>query len=209
MSPASQTIRDRMLVGFGLDRLWAETMGIEANDTKERPLRLVAEVLNGGQVAYALIGGVAVQIHVAEPRTTLDIDIAVPTFADVPRELLLAAGFEHTGRHEHSDNWRTPASGPGGLRTAVQFSAEDEGITDAVARAELLELSIGLWMRVATPADMVVLKLAAAAEPRRRPSKRQHDIADVVALLEEYPALRTPAVLTRLRDLQQSLLPPA
>ena len=94
-----------MLVGFGLDRLWAETMGIEADETKERPLRLVAEVLNGGQVAYALIGGVAVQIHVAEPRTTLDI-------------------------------------------------------------------------------------------------------ADVVALLEEHPALRTPAVLTRLRDLQQSLLPP-
>jgi hypothetical protein len=45
----------------------------------------------------------------------------------------------------------------------------------------------------------------AAAEPRRRPSKRQHDLADVVALMEEYPELRTPKTLARLRDVRLSL----
>ncbi len=60
-------------------------------------------------------------------------------------------------------------------------------------------------MRVATPADLIVLKLAAAAEPRRRPSKRQHDIADVVELMEEYLELRTPETLARLRDVRLSL----
>jgi predicted nucleotidyltransferase len=205
MSTVPETARSRLAAGFRLDSLWAETMGIDPSDTKERPLRLVAELLNGAGVAYALIGGVAVQIRTTEPRTTLDIDVAVARFADVPRAALLAAGFDHTGRHEHSDNWRAPPAGPDSLRTAVQFSAEDVGIADAVSNAELTDLADGLRMRVATPADLIVLKLAAAAEPRRRPSKRQHDLADVVALMEEYPELRTPKTLARLRDVRLSL----
>jgi hypothetical protein len=180
-------------------------MGIDPSDTKEQPLRLVADLLNRAGVSYALIGGVAIQIRTREPRTTLDIDVAVPLFADVPRAALLAAGFEHTGRHEHSDNWRAPPAGPSSPRTAVQFSAEDIGIADAVAHAELTDLAEGLRMRVAKPADLIMLKLASAAEPRRRPSKRQHDLADVVALMEEYPDLRTSETLARLRDVRLSL----
>lgn len=205
MSTAPEPVRSRLAVGLRLDSLWAETMGIDPSDTKERPLRLVADLLNRAGVSYALIGGVAIQIRTTEPRTTLDIDVAVPLFADVPRAALLAARFEHTGRHEHSDNWRAPPAGPGSPGTAVQFSAEDIGIADAVAHAELTDLADGLRMRVARPADLIVLKLAAAAEPRRRPSKRQHDLADVVALMEEYPDLRTPETLARLRDVRLSL----
>jgi hypothetical protein len=205
MSTGHETVQIRLAVGFRLDSLWAETMGIDPSDTKERALRLVAELLNRAGVAYALIGGVAVQIHTTEPRTTLDIDVAVPRFTDVPRAELLAAGFDHTGRHELSDNWHAPPAGPGSLRTTVQFSAEDVGIADAVSHAELTDLVDGLRMRVAVPADLIVLKLAAASEPRRRPSKRQHDLADVVALMEEYPALRTTETLARLRDVRLSL----
>jgi len=205
MSTVHETVQIRLAVGFRLDSLWAETMGIDPSDTKERPLRLVAELLNRAGVAYALIGGVAVQIHTTEPRTTLDIDVAVPRFTDVPRAELLAAGFDHTGRHELSDNWHAPPAGPGSLRTTVQFSAEDVGIADAVSHAELTDLADGLRMRVAVPADLIVLKLAAASEPRRRPSKRQHDLADVVALIQEYPALRTTETLARLRDVRLSL----
>jgi len=205
MSPTPDTVRSRLATGFRLDCLWVETMGIDPADTKERPLRLVAEVLDRAGVAYALIGGVAIQIHTAEPRTTLDIDVAVPRFADVPRDALLAAGFDHTGRHEHSDNWRAPPTGPGGQRTVVRFSAEDVGIAEAVSHAELTDLADGLRMRVATAADLIVLKLEAAAEPRRRPSKRQYDLADVVALMEQYPSLRTPETLARLRQVRHSL----
>jgi len=205
MSTVPETARSRLAVGFRLDSLWAETMGIDPSDTKERPLRLVAEVLDRAGVAYALIGGVAIQIRTSEPRTTLDIDVAVPRFADVPGDGLLAAGFDHTGRHEHSDNWRAPPTGPGGQRTVVQFSAEDVGIAEAVSHAELTDLADGLRMRVATAADLIVLKLEAAAEPRRRPSKRQYDLADVVALMEQYPSLRTPETLARLRQVRHSL----
>ncbi len=74
-------------------------MGLEQGDTKGGSLRLVAQLLEREGVAYALIGGVAVQLHTAEPRTTLDIHLAVRSYVDIPREALLSAGFEHTGRH--------------------------------------------------------------------------------------------------------------
>ena len=206
MTKQVATTVDRLLVGFELDHLWAESMGLEPDTTKRRVLELVAELLHRTGTPYALIGGLAVQMRTADPRTTLDIDLAVPRFDDVPRAALLAAGFEHTGRHEHSDNWIAPLSPALAVRTAVQFSAEDVGIAEAVAAAETIDVSEGVRLRVARAADLIVLKLAAAAEPSRRPSKRQHDIADIAAILEENPELRTPATLARLRDVRLALL---
>src|SRR5437879_4648638 len=139
-APTPAEARERLAVGYALDQLWSETMGLPDGDSKERSLRLVAQLLERERVPYAVIGGIAVQLHTEEPRSTLDIDLAVPSYADVPREALLAAGFDHTGRHEHSDNWRAPGPGPLTQRTAVQFSAEDEGITDAVEHAGSVDL---------------------------------------------------------------------
>ena len=198
--------RERLATGYALDRLWGETMGLPDGDSKEKPLRLVAQLLERACVSYALIDGVAVQLHTEEPRSTLDIDLAVPTYADVPSEALLAAGFEHTGRHDHSDNWRAPGPGPLTQRTAVQFSAEDEGIADAVEHASIIELDGGVPLRVATVADLIVLKLAAAAEPKRRPSKREHDVADVLALLEAHPEAGSAELVARVQDVRQRLL---
>jgi predicted nucleotidyltransferase len=124
----------------------------------------------------------------------------------VPSSALIAAGFEHTGRHEHSDNWRAPGSGSLRQRTAVQFSAEDEGIAEAVARATIVDLAPGARLRVATVADLIVLKLAAAKEPKRRPSKRERDIADVLALLEEHPEVKSPELLSLLRSIRLQLI---
>lgn len=202
-NPTAST-HERLLIGFHLDRLWHDTMGDSAGDTKHVPLRLLAEILERARVPYALIGGLAVQVRTVEPRTTLDIDIAVRHYTDVPREVLLKAGFEHTGRHPHSDTWRAPGVGPLAARTAVQFSADDEGIADAIARATDFELD-GVRLRVAASADLILLKLAAAEEPTRRPSKRHHDVADVMALLEAEPAAGSPGVLARLREAQRRL----
>jgi len=202
----SAEARDRLAVGYALDYLWGETMGLPGGDSKEKPLRLIAELLERERVPYALIGGVAVQVHTEEPRSTLDIDLAVPRYADVPYAALLGAGFEHTGRHDHSDNWRAPGPGPLKLRTAIQFSAEDVGIADAVAHARIVELDGGLRLRVATVADLIALKLVAAEEPQRRPSKREHDVADILALLEEHRELRSPELMTRVQGVRTRLL---
>ena len=85
----SQKAQDRLSVGYALDHLWSETMGLPEGDSKEHPLRLVAQLLERESVPYALIGGVAVQLHSEEPRSTLDIDVAIPTYAQVPRTALL------------------------------------------------------------------------------------------------------------------------
>jgi len=181
-------------------------MGFEEDDPKEKPLRMIADLLARERVPYALIGGIAVQLHTSEPRSTLDIDLAVPTYAHVPAEALRRAGFEHTGRHEHSDNWRAPGAGSFKQRTAVQFSAEGAGIADAVEHADVIELGGGVPLRLVTVADLIELKLLAAGEPKRRASKRAHDAADVIALLEEHPSLRSPSLLARLDDIRARLL---
>jgi len=64
----------------------------------------------------------------------------------------------------------------------------------------------GVRLRVATVADLIVLKLAAPAEPKRRPSKREHDVADVIALLEEHPEVKSAELVARVQDVRTRLL---
>jgi hypothetical protein len=70
----------------------------------------------------------------------------------------------------------------------------------------VVDLEGGVQLRVATAADLIVLKLAAAEEPKRRPSKREHDVGDVLALLEEHPELKSAEVLARLKSVRTGLL---
>lgn len=87
----------------------------------------------------------------------------------------------------------------------MQFSAEDEGIADAVEHASVVDLEGGVPLRVARVIDLIVLKLAAAVESARRPSKREHDIADVLALLEEHPELASVEMVARVKDVRRRL----
>ena len=89
---------------------------------------------------------------------------------------------------------------------AVQFFAEGEGLADAVEHADIVDLDDGVRLRVATVADLIVLKLLAAAETKRRPSKREHDVADVLALLEEHPAVRSETLTARVQGIRRQLL---
>jgi hypothetical protein len=208
-SMGNSTILDAgeaLAAGYALDHLWRETMGLPAGDSKEGPLRIVAQLLERERVPYALIGGVAVQIHTQEPRSTLDIDLALRAYVDIPQAALLAAGFEHTGRYAHSDNWRAPGPGPLKTRTAVQFSAEDVGLADAVEHACVIDLTEEFRLRVATVADLIALKLSAAEEPERRASKREHDVADVLALLEDHPEVESQELRLRLHRVRSRLL---
>jgi hypothetical protein len=200
-------VQERLAQSYALDRLWSEIMGLTSGDTKEKPLREVIAVVDAMATAYAVIGGIAMQLHSAEPRTTLDIDLAVRSFAEVPRDALAKAGFLHDGRHAHIDNWRAPGTGPRAHRTPVQFSAEDVGIDQAIARAQVVDAG-GFQLRVAAPVDLVVLKLAAAEEPRRRQTKRLQDLTDIVVLSREFPevAPALPGLQERVNRLAAKLL---
>ena len=65
-APTTAQARERLATGYALDQLWGETMGLPDGVSKERSLRLVAQVLEREHVPYALIRGVAVQLHTEE-----------------------------------------------------------------------------------------------------------------------------------------------
>src|SRR6202166_3356121 len=91
-------------IGFLLDRQW-HLMRSEPESSKRPTLLLLVRILADAGVAYAIIGGVALQVHQADPRTTLDIDLAVANRDEIPR-LRLAAGRRREGRRRsHSRNW--------------------------------------------------------------------------------------------------------
>jgi hypothetical protein len=177
---------------FLLDRRWHAMRG-EMETTKEETLRSLARVLDSAGLPWAVIGGVALQIHRAEPRTTLDVDVAVSDRAALPSDGLVAAGFRRTGRFAHSENWISADGVP------VQFT-DDPPLRPMVARAERLDVA-GLSLRVLAKADLVREKLRASADPERRRSKRVQDLSDALGLVEDDPALRsglTDAELARL-----------
>ena len=166
--------------GFLLDRRWHWLRG-EMERSKEPDLSLLVTVLARRSVTYAIIDGVALQLRQREPRTTLDIDVAVLSREDLPRDALAASGFRETGRHEHSDNWIGPQGTP------VRFT-DDPALTEAVSRAEDVEAG-GLRLRVLRSSDLLHEKLRAGRDPGRRRSKRLQDLADAQSLLEQEAAL--------------------
>jgi len=176
----------RLRIGFALDRRHAFLMGTPQRD-KESAMLDLARVLGRAGTPYAIMGGVAVQIHTREPRTTLDLDVALKSREDIPADELLAAGFRHEGTFKFSDNWRAPGPGSKSERTAVQFSADDL-TAKAVDEAGAVMLG-GVEIPVVSPKDLVLLKVASAMEPRRRKSKRVSDYGDILRLLEEHPGI--------------------
>jgi hypothetical protein len=166
--------------GFMLDRQWFWLRG-EMEISKRLALLTLAQVLAEARVPYAIIGGIALQVHQAEPRTTLDIDIAVAAYGLIPRTQLEAAGFTWTGRFSHSENWLGPEGTP------VQFT-DDPALAEAITRAEAIELE-GARLYVIGRVDLLHEKLRAASDPARRRSKRLQDLADAQALLESTPML--------------------
>jgi len=175
-------MESRLEIGFELDRRWHLLRG-EMDSSKKPDLIAVATILATTGTPYAIIGGVALQIHQAEPRTTLDIDLAVHDVTALPDGALLAGGFTRTGVFPHSVNW----VGPGG--TPVQFS-DDPAFREAIERSATSTVD-GTPLRVVAPLDLVKAKLRAALAPGRRRSKRIQDLADAVSLVESEPGLIT------------------
>ena len=151
-------------------------------ESSKRPaLVALARILADAALPYAVIGGVALQIHQREPRTTLDIDLAVADRHALPRPALEAAGFSLSGDYVHSQNWVGPEATP------VQFT-DDPALVAAIGRAETIDLD-GAPLRILARVDLLHEKLRAGIDPGRRRSKRLQDLADAQALLEQDPAL--------------------
>jgi len=167
--------------GFMLDRQWHWLRG-EMETTKKPTLLALGRILNESRIPYAIIGGVAVQIHHPDPRTTLHVDIAVLSRESIPVAALTDAGFRSIGSFEHSEN-RIASDG-----TPIQFS-DDPRLADAVASAGEIVVE-NTPLRVIGVVDLLHEKIRAGSDPARRRSKRLQDLSDAEALIEANPTLR-------------------
>jgi hypothetical protein len=143
-------------------------------------MRLV-DVLERADVAWCVIGGVAVNHWAGQPMVTQDVDLVVAA-ADVERtvSLLEQAGFR-AQRFPWSVNFR------GRSAVSVQLSTE-EFYREYPGRAVPADVH-GILMRVAALDDTLKGKIKAWSEPERRQSKRIKDLADIARLVEAHPRL--------------------
>jgi len=158
-------------------------------------MRLV-DCLERADVAWCVIGGVAVNHWAAHPMVTQDVDFVVVAAA-VERAIsvLAEAGFR-CERFDWSVNFK------GHSTVSFQLSTE-EFYRDFPSRAVAADVH-GILLRVASLEDTVKGKMKAWSDPEQRQSKRLKDLADIARLVEAHPRLWD--MLTG--DLKQQVQPP-
>ena len=153
-----------------------KTVTMDEADLLERVIALLTD--HG--IQFCIIGGQAVNAYV-EPLVSLDLDMVVAVDQIAQAEALLADQFV-VKSFPHSLNVALPGSD---LRIQIQT---DPRYGDFVYHATPRRV-LGLLFPVADVEDVMRGKVWAAQDPRRRPSKRQKDLAAIARLLETYPEL--------------------
>jgi hypothetical protein len=184
----------------------------------EAALRRAAYDLDRSRRPWALVGGFAVSARV-EPRFTRDVDIAVMVDGDPAAEelvrSLITGGYIVFSSVEH-DNGRLAtvrmSRATSDVEVVVDLLFASSGIEPEIAQAaEVLEITPGLVVPVATIGHLIAIKILA-----RDDATRPQDLADLRALLRsaspadlsvarEATALIEARGLNRGRDLRKAL----
>lgn len=154
-------------------------------------LQILLEILQETRTPYCIIGGLAVNAY-AEPVVSLDLDIVVVS-KDLQKVRQSALSKElRVQEFEHSVNFSLPDSD---LRIQLQTDARYQ---DFIMRASKHTV-LGYEMMIAALEDVLQGKIWAYSDERRRKSKRQKDLADILRLVETHPHLkaRLPPSLVR------------
>jgi predicted nucleotidyltransferase len=171
-------------------------------------LKRTAEVLDGQQQPWALVGGLAVSVR-CEPRFTRDIDVAAAVVDDAGAEALvaslLASGFRLRLSLEHDALKRlatvrlTPPGEPDeGVVVDLLFASS--GIETEICRdADRLEVAPGLTVPVAQAGHLVAMKLLALAPDRPQDAV---DLRALIATLTEADRARARAATARIEELR-------
>ena len=147
---------------------------------KKDVLHIFIDALSATDVAYCVIGGLAVNAY-AEPVVSLDLDIVVTT-NQIDAVCEIVADSFKIERFAHSVNL-TPYESD--VRIQLQT---DHRYQDFVSRA-VTHTVLGYEMKVAAVEDVLQGKLWAYLDKQRRMSKRQKDLADIFRLVETHPHL--------------------
>lgn len=172
-------------------RLSEIAMFFEGNDAVHETMRRVAAALDRSGIAYAIVGGMAVNAH-RHARTTRDVDLLLAPDGFASFKRLVAAG-EFEALAGRARRFRDPGTGvtfdilvsgqfPGSGAPGPIAFPEPSGVAEVIDN-----------LRVVNLATLVELKLAA---------RRYRDFADVVSLIREnnldeafaarlHPAVRT------------------
>jgi hypothetical protein len=144
---------------------------------------LLVEVLERLEIPWCMIGGLAVNYWADEPLATAVVDIVIAhERVEQAVSALVDAGFK-SKRFEWSINLR------GSSKLTIQLSTE-ELYRDFPSRSVPADVH-GILMRVASLQDTMRGKIAAWRDDRRRPSKRQKDLLDILRLVESHSACRS------------------
>jgi hypothetical protein len=144
---------------------------------------LLVQVLERLEIPWCMIGGLAVNYWADEPLATADVDIVIAhEEVDEAIEALVKAGFK-AKRFEWSVNLK------GSSKLTIQISTET--FYQAFPSHSIAADVHGILMRVASLNDTLAGKIAAWRDERRRPSKRQKDLLDILRLVESHPELRS------------------
>ncbi len=158
-------------------------------------MRLVS-VLEKADVAWCIIGGVAVNHWAEQPMVTQDVDLVVASEAVSS----IVTQLESVGFRSERFEWSVNMTGHSAV--SIQFSTEDF-YSDFPARSVAADVH-GILMRVACMEDTLRGKIKAWSTSSRRQSKRIKDLADIARLLEAHPELWSQLP----PELQQQLQPP-
>ena len=158
---------------------------------KEDILQIFLDILKRTKTANCIVGGLAVNAYV-EPVVSLDLDVVIE-IKDIDK---VSEEVEKKGlkveRFEHSVNLTSSMSD---LRIQIQT---DSRYQEFLSRASSKEV-LGYRMNVASVEDVLQGKIWAYLDDKRRMSKRQKDLADIIRLMETYPPLerQIPSVILK------------
>jgi len=137
--------------------------------------------VEGADIVWCAIGGVAVNHWAAEQMVTQDVDFVVATDSiERAEKALTDAGFV-AERFDWSINFK------GGSKVSIQLTTE-EFYRDFAARGVAADVH-GILLRVATLEDTLAGKVRAWSDSTRRQSKRIKDLADIARLIESHQNL--------------------
>jgi len=149
---------------------------------KKDIIQEIIDSLNDNHIKYCVIGGLAVNAYV-EPVVSLDLDIVVivdgiDKLIELTRDKFKIEEFPHSINLGSKDS---------DIRIQIQT---DERYQEFIKRASIRDI-MGYQMNVASLEDVITGKAWAYSDEKRRGSKRQKDLADIMRIIESFPELKT------------------
>lgn len=148
---------------------------------KEDVLQVFLDLLKKHDTACCIIGGLAVNAY-AEPVVSLDMDVII---VSDKMDALLKALKKRFTVETFPNSIKLNLKGSD-LRIQVQTDPRYQNFLSGAS----VKTVLGYKIPVARIEDVIQGKIWAATDPKRRPSKRQKDLADIMRLIEIKPKLK-------------------